>query len=181
MNEVVLYENGATLAAEQEELLFERVATHYLRLQDERNGRRVRVHEAVAAVLQLHPNEYQEVVAHSAVKCNEFDEYLSKRRKEHLLTRLVPSLYAAEYGSTLGSMAVQRLIEKFENGEELETKDLLAILKVGYELASKVDKQVEEVTGTKDVQVNIDVKTLLLGATPEQLAELGRRAMGSGD
>jgi len=63
----------------------------------------------------------------------------------------------------------------------MSDKDLLAIVKTGFELAAKVDKKIEEVTETKNVQVNLDVKTLLLGATPEQLAELSRRALSGGE
>lgn len=181
MGDLVLYEGAGTLAAQEEDLLYERVATHYLRLQEERNGRKVKVAEALSACLEAHPNEYVESVALAAIKTREFDDYLASRRKEHLLRSLVPALYAAEYGNRLGALAADELAKRLEDEpDRLETKDLLSIIKTGYELASKVDKKVEEVTETQNVQVNLDVKTLLLGATPEQLAELTRRMVTDG-
>lgn len=179
MTDLVLYEGG-TLTKAEEDLLWERCATRYLELQDSRNGRKVKIADALAAVLEAHPGEYVEDVALASVKGKDFSEYLAGRRKEHLLVSLVPSLYAAEYGGRMGALAAEQLLERLEGGEELETKDLLAIVKTGYELAAKADKKVEDATGTANVSVNLDVKTLLLGMTPEQFAELSRRALTEG-
>lgn len=179
MTDLVLYEEAGCLTQADEDLLFERVASHYLRLQDERSGKRVRVDEALEACLAAHPEAYSEAVARAAVKSKEFDDYLATRRKEHLLTSLVPQLYAAEMGSRMGEMAAQRLLDKLENGEEIQDKDLLAIVKLGYELASKVDKKVEEVTESNKITVNLNLKELLVGLPPDMaqsyMAEVGRR------
>ena len=179
MADLVIYDGGGSLTQAEEDLLWERVATHYLRLQEERRGRKVKVDEALAACLEAHPGEYSEITARAAIKSATFDDYLVARRKDHMLRSLVPSLYAAEFGSKLGEMAAQRLIDKFENGEEIDTKDLLAIVKTGYELAAKADKKIEEVTESPNIKVNIDLKGLLLGLPPEMaadyMAEIGRR------
>jgi hypothetical protein len=179
MPDLVLYEEAGCLTEVEEDLLFERVASHYLRLQEERNGKKVRVDEALDACLAAHPESYQEAVARAAVHSAEFDDYLATRRKDHLLRSLVPNLYAAELGSKLGEMAAQRLIDKFENGEEIQAKDLLAMMKLGYELAGKVDAKVAEVTESNKITVNVNLKELLLGLPPETasdyMVEIGRR------
>jgi hypothetical protein len=179
MSDLVLYENGGTLTQQEEELLWERVATHYLRLQDERRGRKVKVDDALRACLEAHPNEYVEVVAKAAIKTKDFDEYLAQRRKDHLIRSLVPELVAAEWGTRAGEMAWERIVSKMEDGEDVPMKDLIAVAKLGYELAAKADKRVEEVTETPNVKVNIDLKGLLLGLPSDMaadyMAEIGRR------
>lgn len=187
MTDLVLYDNGSSLTEQEEQLLFERVASHYLRLQDERNGKKVKISEAVDAVLAAHDGEYSEVAARAAVKCAEFDDYLATRRKDHMVRSLVPSLYAAEVGLKLGEAAAEELARRLDSEvavSEMSDKDLLAIVKTGFELAAKVDKKVEEVTETSNIKVNVDLKGLLLGLPPEMaadyMAEIGRR-MIAGD
>lgn len=187
MTDLVLYDNGSSLTQQEEELLFERTASHYLRLQDERNGKKVKVSEAVDAVLAAHVGEYSEVAAHAAVKCAEFDDYLATRRKDHLLTRLVPSLYAAEMGMRIGTKAADELMKRLNNENAvtlMSDKDLLSLVKTGFEFAQKIDKSIEEVSDTTNIKVNVDLKGLLLGLPPEMaadyMAEIGRR-MIAGD
>ena len=184
MSDLVLYEGGQVLTGADKELLFERVATHYLALQDERGGRRVRIDEALGACLKLHP-EYDPTLTRVSVRSKEFDTYLTARRKEHLLTTLVPMLYAAEMGSKMTELAGRLLIERLESGANLDTKDLLAVIRTGAELAAKVDKQVEQVTETQKIQVNLDLKGLLLGLPADMaqdyMAEVGRRMITGGE
>ncbi len=176
MNEVVLYEEKP---AYDTDLVFEQVASHYLDLQDSRPGKRVRLDEAVDACIEMHP-EYECEQVRGLVRTKEFDEYLISRRKEHLLTRLVPSLMAAELGSHLGEKAATQLMARLDSGAQISTKDLIAIVKMAYELAAKADEKVEEATGhQQDVQVNVDLKGLLLGLPADMaqdyMAEVGRR------
>lgn len=168
--DLILYEGGL-LAKADEELLWERVGSRYLELQEKRPGRRVRVGEAVQAVLDAHPGEYVESVAKASCSGKDFESYLASRRKEYLLVSLAPALYAAELGSRMGAKAAERLMERLESGDDIDTKDLLAIVKAGYDLAAKVDKQMEEVTGTQKVEVSVDLKGLLMGLPPDMAAK----------
>lgn len=180
MADVTVYENGGYLTEAEISLLWERVATAYLRLQEERNGKRVKVAEAVDAVLAKHPGEYSSAVARAEVRDKGFEEYLASRRKDHLIRQVVPSLMAAEMGSRVGEKALAMLLDRLENGEDIATRDLLAIAKAGYEMVGKADKTVEEVTGVQKVQVNLDVKGLLLGMSPELAQEAVRRMLVEG-
>lgn len=171
--DLILYEGGL-LAKADEELLWERVGSHYLELQEKRPGRRVRVAEAVQAVLDAHPGEYVDEVAKASCKGKDFESYLAGRRKEHMLVSLVPTLYAAETGLRLGSMAAEELARRMDSEvaiSEMTEKDLLAIMKAGLDYAKEVDKKVEEATGTQDVKVNVDLRGLLLGFPPELASE----------
>jgi hypothetical protein len=185
--DIVLYDGGGTLTQQEEELLWERVVSHYLRLQEERKGRKVKVDEALTACLDAHPNEYSEVVAKAAIKSKDFDDYLAARRKEHMLHSLVPVLYAAEAGLHLGQQAAEELSKRLDSEvvvSEMSDKDLIAIMKTGFEMAAKADKQVEEVTETQNVKINLDLKGLLVGLPPEMaadyMAEIGRRMIADG-
>jgi hypothetical protein len=178
-DELVLLEGGHLIGKADEELLWEAVASHYLRLQEERQGKKVRITEALEAALAAHPGEYDDTAAKVSVLSPGFDDYLAGRRKEYMLRSLVPSLYAAETGLRLGSMAAEELARRAGDPcavAEMSDKDLLAIMKAGFDYAKQVDQKVEDLTGNKDVKVQLDIKNLLLGLSPDEMSEFFRRA-----
>ncbi len=182
VDDLILYEGGQLIGKAEEELLWERAASHYLRLQEERQGKKVRIPDALDAALAAHPGEYDAAAARASVLTPEFDTYLAGRRKEHMLRSLVPSLYAAETGLRLGSMAAEELARRAGDPgavAEMSDKDLLAIMKAGFDYAKQVDQKVEEATGTQKVEVSVDLKGLLMGLPPDMAAsymqEVGRR------
>ncbi len=180
MSEIVLYEGDEPLDIN---LLYERVASFYLEMQRERGAKRVRVSEAVVACVEAHPEYDQEEVGR-LVRSREFDTYLAQRRKRFLVEQLVPQLIAAEQGARIGELAAAQLLARLEEGERIPIPELVKAMKAGYELAEKIDKKVEEATGTQNVKVNVDLKGLLLGLPVEMaqqyMAEVGRRLLAEG-
>jgi hypothetical protein len=160
----------SVLTTTRDEALYERAATAYLDLMDE-GKTRPRIADIADVLAGRHPDEYgasyREAIL-ERLKNTEFDRYLADRRKRHLIERLAPRMLAAEMGSRVGAKALELLDRQLNEGYDIRPKDLVEIAKLGFALSEKVDKDLEEVTGSNNLTINMEFKQLLLGLPPER-------------
>jgi hypothetical protein len=152
------------------DLLFERVASVYAELLDDRQGKPVRVEEALDATLRTHAeyasefrNDYLE-----RLRTPEFKEYLHSRRAEYIVHTITPRLVAAELGSSMGKLALEQLLTRLTtNAEKMSDKSLLEIAKLGMDMANKIDiGEVKQTEGGQQSAFN-----QLIVALPDDLAQ----------
>lgn len=157
---------GLTVAVLDQDLLRERLASHYLELFD-RTGRPPRVPEVVRSLCTTHP-EYDAEAVETVALSREFAAYLSERRREHLTQTLGARLLAAEWGLGLAAKAAQILDDRID---ELSSRELIQLVKIGNELAQKVDVPRPEAGdggGPQRVQLN----QAFMWVSPERAEEL---------
>lgn len=162
-----------------DDLLYERAGTAYCDLWDE-TGLPPKLVQVAERLAERHPDEYADVAwSLEKLKTSTFDMILAERRKAHLMYTLAPKLLAAEMGARLGSKAFGILQERLDNDPDSVSPTVLnQIMKTGFELAGKVDRDVAEVTGTGNPTINVNFKELLISLgdeAPQVMAEIARR------
>lgn len=135
--------------------LFERAATIYLDLWDD-GGKAPLIAEVVDRLPEGYPPE-----ALAKLRSREWDDYLSARRKEHLIRTLAPRLMAAQLGASMSKLAAEELVNRLKtNPSQLNAQALVSIMKQGYEFAANIDRDMKEVGGDKP-QVYIDMRSIV--------------------
>lgn len=122
------------------ERVYEQAASHYLDLYDE-HSKPPRLREVVDSLCGKH-DEYDRAELLKLLKGSEWDDYLAQRRRQHLQHTLGARLMAAEWGLSLAKRASEILSERMDS---LSDQQLIALLKVGNELAAKMDSEVAQV------------------------------------
>lgn len=152
---------------------FERIADRYLELWDE-NGVAPTLFEVSACVPGYPDTMYEQL------KGKKFNEYLTARRKEHLISTMASRLMAAQLGANMGRLAGEEIMDRLQRQRisTISEKDLLAIMKQGYEFAHKIDKDMDEIKGDKP-QVYIDMRSVVTALPGDRqmdvLQEIARR------
>lgn len=151
---------------------FERAADIYLELWDE-----LGVAPSLPA-LEARLHGYPDTML-DQLKGKLFNNYLAGRRKEHLMSTMASRLMAAQLGANMGRLAGEEIMDRLKHGRisSMTDKDLLAIMKQGYEFAHKIDKDMEEIKGDKP-QVYIDMRSIVAAGDDrafDVMQELARR------
>jgi hypothetical protein len=154
--------------------MFERAATAYLDAWDEL-GVPPQLEDIEAVLVEKGYSREHATKLRGA----QFEEYLTGRRKEHLIRTMAPRLMAAQMGANLGRMAGEEIAHRLkQNPQAITEKDLVAIMKQGYEFAAKIDKDMDEIKGDKP-QVYIDMRSISTGLPDDRafdvLQEVARR------
>ncbi len=158
--------------------VFEWGGSTYLRLYDEAQVVPT-LDDVVKTVCERHTElDFETTLVR--LKQPEFSDYLTKRRKEHLVRTTASRLWAAEVGHKLTKRAMAELIRRLHDcPEKLRPQDLLMCAKVGQEMVSHVDKDVQEITGTENRTVHMEFKNTVMALSPDDaldfLSEAARR------
>lgn len=150
------------------EELYERAAACYVDLLDKRS-RPPKITEVMRVLCSEHPDVYpKEHEQHFLAKLHNpaFDAFLEKYRGEYIQRQLAPKLLAAHMGTKIGAKALEQLIDRLDSGDEIKTKDLVALVQLGFGLAEKVGQEVSKQTGNQ-TQVNFVFQDLLGRVTPD--------------
>jgi hypothetical protein len=149
-------------------ILRERLVTHYLDLLD-KEGKPPRLKDVSKSLQVMHPEYGEEQIA-AVEQAEDFGKYLATRRKEHLNQTLGARLLAAEWGLGLSNKAAEELFKE-ERIKQMKDSDLIALLRVGTELAQKVDVQVREV-GENDGRPATQLNQLFLSLSEDRAKEV---------
>ena len=152
-----------------EEDLFEKAATVYLDLWDQQ-GKPPSIRGDVEPLLGEYPSDWL-----CKLHGRAFEEYLAKRRKEHILYTMAPRLVGAHMGAEVGQLALTELVRRLRDPEgvkRVSTKDLTSLVKRAFELAGLVDKDLGDLGGDKKPQVYIDMRTLIATGDEARAADI---------
>jgi len=133
-------------------------------------GKPPRLYALIKSLAEKH--EIDSCIVKSLLTDSSFDALLISRRKRRIIEQAALKVTAAEYAERIATMGLARLVDMMEAGEEIKPKDLIAAVRLAAELNAQVDKDVAEVTGSGDVNINIRFKELLLNVSPERRAAL---------
>ena len=153
------------------EELFERAAQKYVELLDQVT-QAPKITKVMDALCSEHPDIYpKEHKQHYLAKLHnpDFNSYLEKYRGEYIQRQLAPRLLAAHMGHRIGSKALEQLMNRLDSGDEIATKDLIALAQLGFSFAEKVGAEVKQNLGDTP-QVNAAFQQVLVTLPPE-LAE----------
>lgn len=157
--------------------LFDRAASVYVEMLDGGNPQ-PRLPDIARRMKDDYPEEAETL---DALRTDEFSDVLKERRKTHLVNTLAPRYLMAEMGAGLGAKAAEELQRRLENeASMIDTKNLVAIVKIAGELVAKVDKEVGDAVPQSVVVNNAFFELVNKYQDPEQkqafIAEMVRRA-----
>ena len=162
------------------EELYERASACYVEMLD-KSARPPKITAVMSKLCDdfpdLYPHEHEQ---HYLAKLHSpaFDEYLERYRGEYIQRQLAPKLLAAHMGHKIGSKALEQLIERLDTGEDISTKDLIALAQLGFGMAEKVGQEVKKTLGDTP-QVDQSIQNIFNILSPEMAegfaAELIRR------
>ena len=162
------------------EELYERAAACYVDMLD-KSARPPKITAVMSKLCDDFPDIYpREHEQHYLAKLHnpDFNDYLEKYRGEYIQRQLAPKLLAAHMGHKIGAKALEQLIERLDTGEEISTKDLIALAQLGFGMAEKVGQEVKKTLGDTP-QVDQSIQNIFNILSPEMAegfaAELIRR------
>jgi hypothetical protein len=136
--------------------LYERASVCYCEMIDASNTA-PKITAVMDKLIREHPDDYKREYRQDYLRQlqnPQFNSYLESFREEYIKRTLASRLLAAQLGHRMGTKATERIMEALEGETELKTKDLIAIAKLGFDLAREVD-HVEPAAGpTYATQVN---------------------------
>lgn len=148
--------------------LYERASSVYVQLLDAQSSP-PKITQVMAKLCaecpDIYPKEHEQRFL-AKLHNPEFNAYLEKYRGEYIQRQLAPKLLAAHMGHKIGAKALERLIDRLDSGEDIKTKDLVALVQLGFGLAEKVGQEVKAVAGDTP-QVNAAFQQVLVTLPPE--------------
>jgi hypothetical protein len=162
MSEVVQSMDRDRLHQEASDLYFDILAT---------TGKPPRLGVLIKELSARH--EFENAIVKSLLTDPTFDAMLISRRKRRIIEQAALKVTAAEYAERIASLGLAELVDRMEaDPGSLKTKELIEAVKLASDLNAKVDQDIEAVTGSGDVNINIRFKELLLNVPPERRAAL---------
>jgi len=121
--------------------------------------------------------EYEQDIIKSLLRDPEFDAMLISRRKRRIIEEAALKIAAAEYAEKIQHASLARIVDMLESESDISMKELIAAAELANKLNLQVDKDIEQVTGSGNMTVNIEFKELLLKVDPERRESLIAEAM----
>lgn len=179
MTEVSLYEPPSTPG------IYEQAADAYIEFIDLKH-RAPKWNELIDSLFKQNGKDWiDRMTLHGLLRRKEFQDILTQRRHEHVVSTLAPRLLMAHLSSKISTKAAAELLDRLADPigrGEMETRDLISLVKVCSDLAEKVD--IPESPTTEQTAVNKGtIFNLFTQMSPERAAivaqEIARRQLES--
>lgn len=171
MTDVILYEPPETPG------IYDQAAAAYIEFVESKN-RAPKWNELIDALYKENGKDWiDRSTLHGLLRRKEFQELLAQKRKEHLVVTLAPRLLMGQLSAKLSSEAASELLERLGDAErrmDMETKDLITLMKTCADLAEKVDTQTTQDSSDKQAVNRGTILNLFTQMSPERAAVIAQ-------